>query len=38
MRFVTGNGLKDSRSALAAAPRPIELAPDLNEVEKALAP
>jgi len=37
LAVVTGNGLKDSRSALAAAPRPIDVPPDLEAVAEALA-
>ena len=38
LAVVTGNGLKDSRSALAAAPRPTDVAPDLDAVARALQP
>jgi threonine synthase len=38
LAIVTGNGLKDTRSALAAAPRPIEIAPDLEAVAQAVTP
>ena len=37
LAIVTGNGLKDSRSALAAAPRPLDVPPDLDAVAGALA-
>jgi threonine synthase len=37
LAVITGNGLKDSRSALAAAPRPVDVAPDLDAVAGALA-
>jgi threonine synthase len=37
LAVITGNGLKDSRSAMAAAPRPVDIPPDLAAVEKALA-
>jgi len=36
LAIVTGNGLKDSRSALAAAPRPLDVPPDLAAVARAL--
>ena len=36
LAVITGNGLKDSRSALAAAPRPLDIAPDLDAVAGAL--
>jgi len=36
LAVVTGNGLKDSRSALAAAPRPLDVPPDLDAVAEAL--
>lgn len=32
LAVITGNGLKDTRSALEAAPRPIEVPPDLDAV------
>ncbi len=38
LAVVTGNGLKDSRSAMAAAPRPRDVAPDLDAVARALNP
>jgi threonine synthase len=38
LAVITGNGLKDSRSALAAAPRPLDVAPDLDAVARALQP
>ena len=38
LAVITGNGLKDSRSALAAAPRPLDIAPDLDAVAGALNP
>jgi len=37
LAVVTGNGLKDSRAALAAAPRPRDIPPDLDAVAGALA-
>jgi threonine synthase len=36
LAVITGNGLKDSRSALAAAPRPLDIAPDPGAVAEAL--
>jgi len=36
LAVITGNGLKDTRAALAAAPRPIDVPPDLAAVEAAL--
>ncbi len=36
LAVITGNGLKDSRSALAAAPRPVDVPPDLDAVAKVL--
>jgi threonine synthase len=38
LAVITGNGLKDTRAALAAAPQPIEIPPDLRAVEEAVAP
>jgi threonine synthase len=38
LAVVTGNGLKDTRAALDAAPHPIDIPPDLVAVEVALAP
>jgi threonine synthase len=37
LAIVTGNGLKDSRSALATAPRPVDIVPTLEAVTKGLA-
>lgn len=37
LAIVTGNGLKDSRSALATAPRPVDIVPTLEAVAKGLA-
>jgi threonine synthase len=37
LAVITGNGLKDTRSALEAAPQPIDVPPDLAAVEAALA-
>ncbi len=37
LAVVTGSGLKDTRSALAAAPSPLDVAPDLDAVAGALA-
>ena len=36
LAIITGNGLKDSRSALSAAPRPLDVPPDLDAVAEAL--
>jgi threonine synthase len=36
LAVITGNGLKDSRSALGAAPRPLDVPPDLAAVAEAL--
>jgi threonine synthase len=36
LAIITGNGLKDSRSALTAAPRPVDVPPDLDAVAGAL--
>ena len=36
LAVITGNGLKDSRSALEAAPRPVDVPPDLEAVARAL--
>ncbi len=36
LAVITGNGLKDSRSALAAAPHPLDVPPDLDAVAEAL--
>ncbi len=36
LAVITGNGLKDSRSALAAAPEPRDVLPDLDAVVAAL--
>jgi threonine synthase len=38
LAVITGNGLKDSRAALAAAPRPLDIAPDLEAVARVLKP
>jgi threonine synthase len=38
LAVITGNGLKDTRAALEAVGRPIEIPPDLRAVEEALAP
>ena len=38
LALITGNGLKDTRAALNAAPKPIDVPPDLAAVEAALAP
>ena len=35
--MVTGSGLKDTKSALRAGGSPIKIAPDLDELEQALA-
>ncbi|HVO34677.1 MAG TPA: threonine synthase [Gemmatimonadales bacterium] len=37
LAVITGNGLKDTRAALEAAPKPIDVPPDLAAVEAALA-
>jgi threonine synthase len=37
LAVITGNGLKDTRSALEAAPKPVDVPPDLSAVEAALA-
>ena len=37
LAVITGNGLKDTRAALEAAPRPLDVPPDLAAVEAALA-
>jgi len=37
LAVITGNGLKDTRAALEAAPRPVDIPPDLGAVEAALA-
>jgi threonine synthase len=37
LAVITGNGLKDTRAALDAAPRAIDVPPDLAAVEAALA-
>jgi len=37
LAVITGNGLKDTRSALEAAPKPIDVPPDLAAVAAALA-
>lgn len=38
LAVITGNGLKDTRAALDAAPKPMDIPPDLAAVEAALAP
>ena len=37
LAVITGNGLKDTRAALAAAPKPMDVPPDLAAVEAALS-
>ena len=37
LAVITGNGLKDTRAALEAAPRPVDIPPELSAVEAALA-